>query len=82
MSAPTRPWIRGSAPPIMRFSPAPSRKLLTNLSGPGVFQAMMLFFLLATDILVTQAFRYAFEQYRYGYAAAYSPDPEQPGSRA
>jgi arabinogalactan oligomer/maltooligosaccharide transport system permease protein len=26
----------------------------------------------ATDILVTQAFRYAFEQYRYGYAAAYA----------
>lgn len=26
----------------------------------------------ATDILVTQVYRYAFEQYRYGYAAAYA----------
>src|SRR5512142_656182 len=26
----------------------------------------------ATEILVTQAFKYAFERYRYGYAAAYS----------
>jgi arabinogalactan oligomer/maltooligosaccharide transport system permease protein len=26
----------------------------------------------ATEILVTQAYKYAFEQYRYGYAAAYS----------
>jgi len=26
----------------------------------------------ATDTLVTQVFRYAFEQYRYGYAAAYA----------
>ncbi|MGC4001513.1 MAG: sugar ABC transporter permease [Anaeromyxobacter sp.] len=26
----------------------------------------------ATDILVTQAYKYAFQQYRYGYAAAYS----------
>ena len=26
----------------------------------------------ATEILVTQAYKYAFERYRYGYAAAYS----------
>jgi arabinogalactan oligomer / maltooligosaccharide transport system permease protein len=26
----------------------------------------------ATEILVTQAYKYAFQQYRYGYAAAYS----------
>ncbi|BDG03244.1 carbohydrate ABC transporter permease [Anaeromyxobacter oryzae] len=26
----------------------------------------------ATEILITQAYKYAFEQYRYGYAAAYS----------
>ena len=26
----------------------------------------------ATEILITQAYKFAFEQYRYGYAAAYS----------
>ena len=26
----------------------------------------------ATEILITKAYRIAFEQYRYGYAAAYS----------
>jgi arabinogalactan oligomer/maltooligosaccharide transport system permease protein len=26
----------------------------------------------ATEILVTQAYKFAFERYRYGYAAAYS----------
>jgi arabinogalactan oligomer/maltooligosaccharide transport system permease protein len=26
----------------------------------------------STEILVTQAYKYAFERYRYGYAAAYS----------
>ena len=26
----------------------------------------------ATEILITQAYKIAFEQYRYGYAAAYS----------
>jgi arabinogalactan oligomer/maltooligosaccharide transport system permease protein len=26
----------------------------------------------ATEILITQAYKVAFEQYRYGYAAAYS----------
>ncbi len=25
-----------------------------------------------TEILITQAYKFAFEQYRYGYAAAYS----------
>ena len=26
----------------------------------------------ATEILITQAYKFAFERYRYGYAAAYS----------
>jgi arabinogalactan oligomer/maltooligosaccharide transport system permease protein len=26
----------------------------------------------ATEILITQAYKFAFEKYRYGYAAAYS----------
>ncbi len=26
----------------------------------------------STEILITQAYKFAFEQYRYGYAAAYS----------
>ena len=37
------------------------RKLVTGGAPDG-----------ATEILITQAYKFAFERYRYGYAAAYS----------